>query len=95
MDEQHTECNFRFGRSVDSHEHAEQPDGRVAAQISAPTTVLIGDHEVIYRGGPEAALARAKTLIPNVRTELIPGANHILTLDAPEAVVAEMTAALT
>jgi len=64
-------------------------------RISAPTTVLIGSQEVIYRGGPEAALARAKTLIPNVRTELIPGANHILTLDAPEAVVAEMTAALT
>jgi hypothetical protein len=28
-------------------------------RISAPTTVLLGDREVIYAGGPQAALARA------------------------------------
>jgi pimeloyl-ACP methyl ester carboxylesterase len=33
-------------------------------RISAPTTVLLGDREVIYAGGPQAALARAQRLIP-------------------------------
>ncbi|HEX9499420.1 MAG TPA: hypothetical protein VF926_13860 [Mycobacterium sp.] len=28
-------------------------------RISAPTTVLLGDREIIYAGGPQAALARA------------------------------------
>ena len=52
-----------------------------------PEVVVIGDREVLYRGGPEAALARAQRLIPNVRAHLVPGANHILTLDCPETVV--------
>jgi len=61
-------------------------------RISAPTTVLLGDREVIYAGGPQAALARAKRLIPNVHARLLPNAGHILTLDAPDVVVAELTA---
>jgi pimeloyl-ACP methyl ester carboxylesterase len=60
--------------------------------INVPTTVLLGDREVIYAGGPQAALARAQRLIPNVRAHLLPNAGHILTADAPEIVVAEMTA---
>jgi pimeloyl-ACP methyl ester carboxylesterase len=59
--------------------------------INVPTTVLLGDREVIYGGGPQAALARAQRLIPNVRAHLLPNAGHILTADAPEIVVAEMT----
>ena len=55
--------------------------------IEPPEVVVIGDREVLYRGGPEAALARAQRLIPNVRAHLVPGANHILTLDCPETVV--------
>jgi pimeloyl-ACP methyl ester carboxylesterase len=61
-------------------------------RISAPTTVLLGDREVIYAGGPQAALARAQTLIPNVHALLLPSAAHILTLDAPDVVANEMTA---
>jgi pimeloyl-ACP methyl ester carboxylesterase len=53
-------------------------------RIAAPTTVLIGDREVIYRGGPHAALARAQRLIPDVQTHLMPGANHMLTVDCPQ-----------
>jgi pimeloyl-ACP methyl ester carboxylesterase len=53
-------------------------------RITAPTTVLIGDREVIYRGGPHAALARAQRLIPDVQTHLMPGANHMLTVDCPQ-----------
>ncbi|RAV13184.1 hypothetical protein DQP55_10770 [Mycolicibacterium sp. GF69] len=63
-------------------------------RVVVPTTVVVGDREVIYRGGPEVAIARAHKLIPGVRTCIIPGAGHILTLDAPKAVAAEMVKAL-
>jgi len=63
-------------------------------RITMPVAVVIGDRDVIYRGGPEAALARAKKLIPNVRTQLLPGANHLLTLDCPEPLITEVSAAL-
>ena len=61
-------------------------------RISAPTTVLLGDREVIYAGGPQAALARSQTLIPNVHALILPSAGHILTLDAPDVVVTEIKA---
>lgn len=63
-------------------------------RISAPTTVLIGDREVIYRGGPHAALARAQRSIPSVRTQLLPGANHMVTVDCPEVLADELLKAL-
>jgi pimeloyl-ACP methyl ester carboxylesterase len=63
-------------------------------RITMPVIVVIGDRDVIYRGGPEAALARAKEFIPNVRTQLLPGANHLLTLDCPEPLITEISAAL-
>jgi pimeloyl-ACP methyl ester carboxylesterase len=63
-------------------------------RISAPTTVVMGDREVIYRGGPRAALARAQNLIPDVQTHLIAGANHMLTIDCPEELVGTLTEAL-
>jgi pimeloyl-ACP methyl ester carboxylesterase len=61
-------------------------------RITVPTTVVIGDHEILYRGGAQAALARARTLIPDVRTELVPNAGHVLTLDAPEVVIKALLA---
>jgi pimeloyl-ACP methyl ester carboxylesterase len=63
-------------------------------RITMPVTVLIGDRDVIYRGGPQAALARAQQLIPNVRTQLLPGANHNLTLDCPNTLITEISRAL-
>ena len=63
-------------------------------RIATPTTVVIGERDVLYRGGPEAALARARKLIPEVRTCLVPGANHSLTVDCPEELAAEMVTAL-
>jgi pimeloyl-ACP methyl ester carboxylesterase len=63
-------------------------------RISAPSTVLIGDREVMYRSGPQAALARAQTLIPNGNTHLLPGANHTLTLDRPGQLADGLSAAL-
>jgi pimeloyl-ACP methyl ester carboxylesterase len=59
-------------------------------RIGGKVTVLIGDRDVIYRGGPEAALARAAKNIPNARTRLLPNANHILTHDCPEELVTQM-----
>ncbi|MCK8642362.1 alpha/beta fold hydrolase [Mycobacterium colombiense] len=63
-------------------------------RISMSVTVLIGDRDVIYRGGPEAALARGQEFIPNVRTQLLQGANHMLTLDCPDALITQMSGAL-
>jgi pimeloyl-ACP methyl ester carboxylesterase len=61
-------------------------------QIGAQTTVLIGDRDVIYRGGPSAALDRAQQNIRNVRTLLVPNANHMLGVDCPALVAAEIMA---
>ena len=63
-------------------------------RITVPTTVLIGDREVIYRGGPHAAIARAKKLIPDVQTHLLPDANHMLTVDCPDELASAMLRAL-
>ncbi|SEH84086.1 Pimeloyl-ACP methyl ester carboxylesterase [Mycolicibacterium rutilum] len=63
-------------------------------RIAAPTTLLIGEHEVVYRTGPRAAMDRAQSLISDVRTSLIPGANHMLTRDNPSALADAMVAAL-
>jgi pimeloyl-ACP methyl ester carboxylesterase len=63
-------------------------------RICMPTTVVIGDREVIYRGGPRAALARAQKLIPDVSTHLIAGANHMLTIDCPGELLGTLAEAL-
>jgi len=53
-------------------------------QVSVPTLLLFGEHEVIY--DYKAALARAKKLIPNIEMDIIPGAGHASPLDQPELV---------
>jgi pimeloyl-ACP methyl ester carboxylesterase len=53
-------------------------------QITVPTLLLIGDHEVIYN--PVRALARAKRLIPNVEATLVPETSHLLVLEKPDVV---------
>jgi pimeloyl-ACP methyl ester carboxylesterase len=42
--------------------------------MRVPTLLLIGDHEVICN--PVAALARARTLFPDLQGELVAGASH-------------------
>jgi len=44
-------------------------------KIRNPVLLLIGDHEVIYK--PERAIERATRLVPNLKAEIIPNANHI------------------
>jgi pimeloyl-ACP methyl ester carboxylesterase len=63
-------------------------------RIGVPTTVVIGDREVIHLGGPRAGLDRAQKLIPDVQTHLIAGANHMLTIDCPRELVSELLKAL-
>jgi pimeloyl-ACP methyl ester carboxylesterase len=53
-------------------------------KIQAPVLLLIGDHEVIYK--PEDAIQRATRLMPNLKAEIVPNANHIAEYTACEAV---------
>jgi pimeloyl-ACP methyl ester carboxylesterase len=52
--------------------------------LSVPTLLLIGDRERIY--DPHKALKRAARLVPQIEPELIPGAGHILGMQAPGVV---------
>jgi pimeloyl-ACP methyl ester carboxylesterase len=53
-------------------------------QIKAHTLLLIGGKEVIY--DPEAAVKRAKQLIPHVEAEMVPNASHGLPMEQAELV---------
>jgi len=46
--------------------------------LRTPTLFLVGEHEVIY--SPEKAVQRLRGVAPTVRTEIIPGAGHDLTI---------------
>jgi pimeloyl-ACP methyl ester carboxylesterase len=52
--------------------------------LQVPTLLLIGQQEVLY--DPEAALERARRLIPNFEGELLPRANHEMTVSKHEIV---------
>jgi pimeloyl-ACP methyl ester carboxylesterase len=53
-------------------------------QIQAPVLLLIGDHEVIYNA--DQVIRRATRLVPNLRAEIVPNANHCAQYTAPEFV---------
>ncbi|QUH23785.1 alpha/beta hydrolase [Methanobacterium alkalithermotolerans] len=52
--------------------------------IKNPTLLLMGDQEKIYP--PLKAVKRARKLIPNVKSEIIIDAGHILNMEKPEEV---------
>jgi pimeloyl-ACP methyl ester carboxylesterase len=52
--------------------------------VRNPTLLLIGQQEAYY--DPVAAVERAKQMIPNIQTELIPEANHDMPVSQYEAV---------
>jgi pimeloyl-ACP methyl ester carboxylesterase len=52
--------------------------------MQVPTLLLIGQQEALY--DPKAALERARRLIPNFEGELIPRANHEMTISQHEIV---------
>jgi pimeloyl-ACP methyl ester carboxylesterase len=53
-------------------------------KIQTPTLLLIGDHEVIYK--PERAIRRATRMMPGLRAEIVPNANHNAEFTAPDFV---------
>jgi pimeloyl-ACP methyl ester carboxylesterase len=52
--------------------------------VTAPTLLIVGDREVIYR--PEQVIAAAIRLMPGIQTALVAGAHHIAAMAQPEAV---------
>ena len=52
--------------------------------VRNPTLLLIGQQEALY--DPVAAVKRARQLIPNIKTELIPRASHDMPVSQPETV---------
>jgi pimeloyl-ACP methyl ester carboxylesterase len=52
--------------------------------LSVPTMLLVGEHEVIYNG--QKAVDRAKRLIPNIKAELVPQSSHCLTMEKADEV---------
>jgi pimeloyl-ACP methyl ester carboxylesterase len=57
-------------------------------QLKVPVLLLVGAGEIMYQ--PQAALSRARQLIPQVQAELVAGAGHLLTSDQPEAVTGRL-----
>jgi pimeloyl-ACP methyl ester carboxylesterase len=52
--------------------------------IQNPVLLLIGDHEVIYKSNK--VIRRATHLVPNLKAEIVPNANHCAQYTAPEFV---------
>lgn len=53
-------------------------------KIKIPMLLLIGDHEVVYR--PDDVIRRAAHLIPGLKAEIVPNANHNAQYTAPDFV---------
>jgi pimeloyl-ACP methyl ester carboxylesterase len=61
-------------------------------KIKSPVLLLIGDHEVLYNR--EAVFRRASRLVPRLRAEVVPNANHCAQYTAPEFVNQQVLAFL-
>jgi len=57
-------------------------------KIRTPILLLIGDHEVIYK--PEEVIRRATHLMPRLKAEIVPNANHIAEYTAPDFINARI-----
>ena len=55
-------------------------------KIKTPTLLLMGDHEILYLGGPDQAIKRAEELVENIQTVLIPNASHMVLFEQTELV---------
>jgi pimeloyl-ACP methyl ester carboxylesterase len=74
-------AGFRYDRS--SIYPSELPDAELAS-ISCPTSLLLGDREMIY--DPQAAARRARALVPVASVEVIEGVGHLLGMQRPDLV---------
>lgn len=52
--------------------------------LSLPVLLLVGEREIMY--SPQAALERARQIIPGIQAEIVPNAGHMLNGDQPEIV---------
>ena len=66
--------------------------GEEVARIEAPTLLVLGELERIYR--PDKAARAARRLMPSVQVELIPRAHYVTAIANPEAGNACVTAFL-
>jgi pimeloyl-ACP methyl ester carboxylesterase len=58
-------------------------------RVVAPTLLLMGQHEALFR--PQAVVARARKLLPNlVAAEIVPDAGHTMNYDRPDFVNARL-----
>jgi pimeloyl-ACP methyl ester carboxylesterase len=57
-------------------------------RIKAPALLLIGEYEQLYAPAPTLALARSR--MPQLTAELVPGADHIAAMAQPDAVNARI-----
>jgi pimeloyl-ACP methyl ester carboxylesterase len=56
---------------------------------TAPTLLLMGQHEVLFN--PQAVIARARRVLPNlVAAEIVPHAGHLMHYEQPDAVNARV-----
>jgi pimeloyl-ACP methyl ester carboxylesterase len=53
-------------------------------KIKTPVLLLIGDHEVLYDS--RHVIERATRLLPNIKAEIVPNANHVAEYTAPDVV---------
>ena len=58
-------------------------------QLTMPVLLLIGEQDALYDA--RSALRRARQLIPQLETEIIPNAGHMLNTDQPGAVIQRVT----
>jgi pimeloyl-ACP methyl ester carboxylesterase len=59
------------------------PDAELR-QLSVPTLLLLGEHEVIYN--PHLVRDRAVQLVPPIQAEMLRGAGHLLNMEQTDAV---------
>jgi pimeloyl-ACP methyl ester carboxylesterase len=76
-----------FRNSLDNIQNDNAPKAvpdNVLRCLTAPTLLLMGAHEKSFP--PEKVIRRAKATIPTLTAELVPGAGHGMTHDAPALV---------
>jgi pimeloyl-ACP methyl ester carboxylesterase len=59
-----------------------------AAQVKVPTTVILGERDMMTPAKAGKALAAA---IPNARTVVLPGAGHMMMVEQPDELLAALT----
>lgn len=54
--------------------------------IKIPTLLAVGEYENVNRDSPEVVVERAKKLVPNIQTAIVPDGYHTLSMTNPEQV---------